>query len=276
MKKAAQLLVVALLAGCGGWTKAPPASPPDWVLTGRYPGACGLLRVDAEGNRRRTEKTWDGERLISEVTFDESNGTRPSRPVRSRRYVYDAQGRQIRVDEFEGPSRRSSWMSYDEEGRWISTEVDATGKRDVVRRDERGYDEDGRVTYRRTVTAPDGLVVKIHTYEHDDKGAVVSERIDFPLEGRSERIEFKHDDRGRVAERLHHELPDDTLTQRDVYAFGPTGRLESMVRHGDVRLTQRYKHDEVGNLLRVDTWDDAGEPIAATVYDYTCWRPQQT
>jgi hypothetical protein len=269
VNRVALLAAIGVVTACSPGTSPPSSPPSQYDRTGRYPGACSLLRVDDDGNRRRTERTYDGERLISEVTFEEDG---EGKTVRSRRYIYDAHGRQIRIDEFEGSDRQSSWLTYDEKGRWIATDIDRSGNGDIIRRNERGYDEDGHVSYQRTVTRPDNTVVEFHRFERDENGKVVLELVDFPLEDRGERIEFQHDEKGRITERVHHDLPVDTLTQRDVYSFGPSGRLASMVRHGDIRLTQRYRHDDHGNLLRVDTWDEAGEPIAATVYDYSCWN----
>jgi hypothetical protein len=256
--------VVVFLAGCvGTGSRSAPPVPADYEITGRYPGACGWLRVDADGNRRRTDRTYEGIRLMAEVTYDEAGTTRL---IRARRWEYDAQGNAVLVESVDGAERRAERLAEQRHDRLV-TEVVSNGA--VVRRHEQYFDAQGNVTARRTVRASDGKVLRIQTYERDTSGAVVRERIDFPLEGRTEKIELAHHD-GNL-ERHRRRSPGDELHQRDVYAFGPSGRLQQMTRYGDVRLTQRYRHDDSGNLLRVDTWDEDGEPIAATVYDYGCW-----
>jgi hypothetical protein len=252
----ASLVVLASCAYAGVST-----APYELAAAAPHPGACGWLRVDADGNRRRTERTWAGDRILVEITYDESD---EPRLIRSRRFVYDAHGRRVGVQEVDGAEQRAATMTYDARGRWVATEAEG-------RREERFYDDDGRVTARRVVSTRDGRVLQVHTLKRDEAGELVSERIEFPTEGRSETIALARDDQAGVVERWTTRTPPDALEQRDVYTFTPSGHLATMVRHGDVRLTQHYRRDDDGNLLRVDTWDADGDPIAATVYDYGCW-----
>jgi hypothetical protein len=248
------LLAFALLA-CAP-TLAPTAPVVHAQADAPLPGPCSTTE-DGPSGRVVVAYEYDvRRRLVREV---EHGATRQVQ----RLWSYDDAGRRARQIVVEGDRLRAIWYVYDDRGLLVRTEDDATGKRDVVLRHDRNYDDRGKLV-RLATTRPDGEVLREQALHYDNAGRLAWETV---VRGPdTDRIAIDLDPAGRIVARR-------SKREAQRFAYAMTGRLASMTveRNGRPHLERRYAYDSAGNLMHVQTRDAAGRPLRTTIHSYACW-----
>ncbi len=233
--------------------------PPSFVDTTPYPGV-ELRRVDAEGR----EVEW-------RVDFDD-----PARPDNGRLQAWSADGELTRREMWWGDVHSSERWVFDDEGREVRMERSSDGALHVV---ETVYDDEGREVLRRALR--DGVELGTTRWTHDEAGRVLSQVEDSG--GRVERVRHVYDAAGRELDRWwrrdevggasiveHHTFEHRAdgshveVMEQDRGDDGTIERRVRVVRDGEGREPLLERDDDGDGQVewrRVQRWDEAGRMV---------------